>query len=124
MSPPNIILYGYPQSPFYQKLQLVLLFKQLPYSIVKVGRMPPRLALSDDLGITYRRIPVIAIGNDVYCDTSLAFLALDQLECPREGGQKESLSKSNYGAVLASSFFWSDRAIFKVAVAFLPREQW
>jgi glutathione S-transferase len=57
MTPPPIILYGYRESPFYQKLLLVLLFKQLPYSIVKTGRMPPRLALSDDLGITYRRIP-------------------------------------------------------------------
>jgi hypothetical protein len=50
---------------------------------------------------------------------------LDKLECPREGGAgTELLSKSNYGIGLASSFFWSDRAIFKVAVAFMPREHW
>lgn len=38
----------------------------------------PRPELSDLLGITYRRIPVLAIGNDVYCDTSLIATALER----------------------------------------------
>lgn len=54
-----------PESPFAQKLSLVLLFKQLPYSVCVVPRMPPRSALRL-LGINYRRIPVLAIGSDVY----------------------------------------------------------
>lgn len=38
----------------------------------------PRPELADLLGITYRRIPVLAIGNDVYCDTSLIATALER----------------------------------------------
>lgn len=31
--------------------------------------MLPRPEITDQLGIRYRRIPILAIGNDVYCDT-------------------------------------------------------
>lgn len=65
---PQVILYAYPESPFGQKLSLVLLFKQIPFSQVLVPRIPPRSALIDPLGITYRRIPVLAIGNDLYLE--------------------------------------------------------
>ena len=64
---PQIVLYAYPESPFGQKLSQVLLLKQLPYSLVLVPRMPPRSELAL-LGVTYRRIPVLAIGNDVYLE--------------------------------------------------------
>lgn len=38
--------------------------------------MLPRPEITDLLGLNYRRIPVLAIGNDVYCDTRfLAYLA-------------------------------------------------
>ena len=46
----------------------MLLLKQVPYAIVAVPRMPPRSALADSLGVTYRRIPVLAIGNDVFLE--------------------------------------------------------
>jgi glutathione S-transferase len=45
----------------------------------------PRPELSDLLGIAYRRIPVLAIGNDVYCDTSLISSALERRFPPSAG---------------------------------------
>ena len=38
----------------------------------------PRPEVMDMLGIKYRRIPILAIGNDVYCDTSLIASALER----------------------------------------------
>lgn len=40
--------------------------------------MLPRPELSELLGISYRRIPLLAIGNDVYCDTSLISYTLER----------------------------------------------
>jgi hypothetical protein len=41
----------------------------------------PDLAL---LGVSYRRIPVMAIGRDIYCDTRIQLAALDKLFPPTE----------------------------------------
>ena len=117
MSDPPIILYGYSQSPFFQKMKLVLLFKKLPYKIVKVTRMPPRPELSL-LGITYRRIPVLAIGSDVYCDTALAIMELEN-RFPGKG-----LDLKSGGIQSGASFFWADRAIFKASSGLMPLETW
>ncbi|KAL8278052.1 hypothetical protein RQP46_009512 [Phenoliferia psychrophenolica] len=111
---PQIILYAYPESPFGQKLIQVLVLKQLPYAHVLVPRMPPRSALADSLGVTYRRIPVLAIGNDVFLDTSLAVLALERIF------PANPLSTASWGLQTASSFFWADRAVFRVAASLLP----
>jgi glutathione S-transferase len=45
----------------------------------------PRPELSSALGVSYRRIPVLAIGNDVYCDTSLIASALERNFPPEQG---------------------------------------
>lgn len=40
--------------------------------------MPPRPMLSEELNITYRKIPIIAIDGQFYIDTSLIPKALDE----------------------------------------------
>jgi hypothetical protein len=77
--------------------------------------MPPRPPL-EALGVTYRRIPVLAIGNDLYLDTSLAVAALEKA-FPKN---PLASSEASWGVQLASSFFWSDRAIFRGAAGLLP----
>lgn len=115
---PEIILYGYSASPFYQKMLLVIRLKQLPFSIVKVNRQPPRPELEVSLGITYRRIPVLAIGNDVYCDTAIAIQALES-RFPNVG-----LDLQMNGLRIGTAAFWPDRAIFKACAALMPKELW
>lgn len=111
----EIVLFSYPESPFAKKLELVLLFKRLPYSICPTTRMPPRPALLA-LGINYRRIPVLSIGNEVYTDTSIAVLALEELF------PENSLKGRNWGLQTAASFFWTDRQMFKNASGLLDWE--
>lgn len=110
-----IVLFSYPESPFGKKLELVLLFKQLPYSICTTTRIPPRPALLA-LGINYRRIPVLSIGNEVYTDTSIAVLALEELF------PENSLKGRNWGLQTSASFFWTDRQMFKNASGLLDWE--
>lgn len=39
--------------------------------------MMPRPLLRNTFGVTYRKIPILAIGREVYCDTSLIIEALE-----------------------------------------------
>lgn len=85
----------------------------------------PRPELSELLGVTYRRIPVLAIGNDVYCDTNLIASALERrfpvsqgyktLFPPRAGG-----GKTDTGLTKALVAYWSDAAIFRLLGDSLP----
>lgn len=65
-----IILFDYSFSPYAKKIRILLAAAGIPYKRCDVPMVLPRLTLLD-LGITYRRIPVLAIGGDVYCDTAL-----------------------------------------------------
>lgn len=59
-------------SPVGQKTKLLLTAAGVPFERVDAPPVLPRKDL-ENLGITYRRIPVLAIGKDVYCDSSLIF---------------------------------------------------
>lgn len=56
-------------SPYGQKTRLLLHAAGVDFAIVDTPIVLPRPDL-EKLGITYRRIPVIAIGKDVYVDSS------------------------------------------------------
>ena len=55
-----------------QKTKLLLTASGVPFDRVDQPAVLPRKDL-EALGITYRRIPVFAVGKDVYCDSSLIF---------------------------------------------------
>ena len=66
----EIILHHYPLSPFAEKIRRVLAYKRLPWRSVEQPIMAPKPDLTPLTG-GYRRIPVLQIGADVYCDTAL-----------------------------------------------------
>ena len=39
--------------------------------------MMPRPLLLETFGVSYRKVPILAIGREVYCDTSLIIEALE-----------------------------------------------
>ncbi len=75
---PDVILHHYYEeaSPFSERVRLVLGIKDLAWGSVVTGYVPPRPHL-DILAGGYRRIPVLQIGADVYCDTRCI---VDELE--------------------------------------------
>lgn len=81
----RVVLFGYESSAFTWKARLALRLKQIPYTFVTVESMMPRPKLREAFNLTYRRIPVLAIGRDVYCDTALICDALDHYFPASEG---------------------------------------
>ncbi|KAF8634285.1 hypothetical protein AX17_004240 [Amanita inopinata Kibby_2008] len=59
-------------------MDIVMVLKKVPHYRVNVSPALPRPEVTDLLGITYRRMPLLAIGNDVYCDTSLIVPVLER----------------------------------------------
>ena len=67
---PELILHHYDPSPFSEKVRLVLGLKGLAWRSVIVPMVLPKPDLTPLTGGN-RRTPVLQIGADVYCDTSL-----------------------------------------------------
>jgi len=75
----EIILHHYPLSPFAEKVRRVLACKALPWRSVEQPIMAPKPDLTPLTG-GYRRIPVLQIGADIYCDTTLIVRVLERLQ--------------------------------------------
>lgn len=106
MLPP--ILHHYNESPYAEKARLMLGHKRVAWRSVKVPRIAPK---PDLVALTggYRKVPVLQIGADVYCDTRLIAEVLDAIRpepglAPREG---------HFDAILAH---WVDTHLFGLAV--------
>ena len=74
----EIILHHYAQSPYSQKVRSYLGYKGLNWRSHLVPWVPPR----DELNLLTggnRRIPVLQIGADILCDSTLILRTLEQL---------------------------------------------
>lgn len=74
----ELILHHYPSSPFAEKIRLVLGYKALAWKSVMIPSVSPKPALVALTG-GYRRTPVLQIGADIYCDTSLICEVLEHV---------------------------------------------
>ncbi len=95
MPQPRIILHHYASSPFAEKIRLALGLKGIAWGSVEIAPVPPRPRL-DALTGGYRRVPVLQIGADIYCDTNAILPALDRVqpEPPLYPGQGAGLAKA------------------------------
>jgi len=109
MTMPRILLHQYDTSPFAEKIRRVLAFKGVPWGAVEQPNMMPK---PDLLPLTggYRRIPVLQIGADIYCDTRLIAQVIDELH-----PQPSLVPPGTAGTVQAWSL-WADRLLFMPAV--------
>ena len=72
-----LILHHYALSPFSEKIRRLFAYKQLPWAAVEQPLMAPKPDLVPLTG-GYRRIPVLQIGADVYCDTALIARVIEE----------------------------------------------
>ncbi|KAF9924273.1 hypothetical protein FBU30_005717 [Linnemannia zychae] len=77
MSRPEIILHNYQGSPYVEKAIAALRIKGLPWCSVNTSPTLPR-PLLEPLTNGYRRMPVMQIGNHVYCDTAIILKELER----------------------------------------------
>lgn len=75
---PDLILHHYAMSPYAEKIRLALGLKGLAWRSVDTPVVLPK---PDHMELTggYRRVPVLQLGADVYCDTHLIARVLDRL---------------------------------------------
>lgn len=74
----ELILHHYPISPYAEKIRLVFGLKRLAWHSVEQPMVLPKPDLVPLTG-GYRRIPVLQIGADVFCDTNLIADVLERL---------------------------------------------
>ncbi|KAF2107486.1 hypothetical protein BDV96DRAFT_506267 [Lophiotrema nucula] len=94
--------------------------------------MMPRPLLHTTFGLTYRKIPILAIGREIYCDTSLIIEALEHYFPPSQnyGTIYPKLSSGELdewaykGLVRGFASFWTDRPFFRVTTGLIPSSVW
>ncbi|WP_437644313.1 glutathione S-transferase family protein [Sorangium sp. So ce362] len=74
----EIVLHHYPLSLFAEKIRRSLAYKKIAWRSVEQPMTAPKPELTPLTG-GYRRIPVMQIGADVYCDTACIARRLEQL---------------------------------------------
>ncbi|WP_437807826.1 glutathione S-transferase family protein [Sorangium sp. So ce1078] len=74
----EIILHHYPLSLFAEKVRRILAYKKIAWRSVEQPMMAPKPELTPLTG-GYRRVPVLQIGADVYCDTACIARRLEEL---------------------------------------------
>ena len=79
MMPPHndIILFNYSFSPNGKRVVWYLTLRGIDYAQCMQPPYLPREDISA-LGVKYRRIPIMSIGRDIYCDTRLILRKLEE----------------------------------------------
>ena len=140
---------SYDASPVARKVKHILAIKRIPHYRVEVSffdnscehdlvnltviifaaaQMPmtlPRPDLADRLGVKYRRIPVLSIGNAVYCDSSLIASVLERNFTPAQGfgtifPKRKGAGTADTGMIKAFAMSYADRTIGAIGTQMLP----
>lgn len=102
---PEIILHQYVNSPFSEKIRKILAYKKIAWRAVEQPVIMPKPKLVPLTG-GYRRIPVLQIGADVWCDTGIIIRKLEELH------PEPSLYPRGMEAACNALNMWADRRIF------------
>ncbi len=107
----QIILHHYPMSPFAEKIRLILGFKGLHWLSVHIPNIMPKPDLTALTG-GYRKTPVMQIGADIYCDTSLIAEVID------ERSPTPSLYPTGIAGASRILAQWADSTLFWTSVPY------
>lgn len=106
---PEVILHQYDTSPFSEKVRICLGIKDLSWRAVDQPVIMPKPELVPLTG-GYRRIPVMQIGADIYCDSQLIVRELE-----RRFPEKPLFPSGSEGLANAVEQ-WCDKGLFQSAV--------
>ena len=110
MAPPTLILHQYDTSPFSEKIRTIFGHKRLRWAAVEQPSVMPK---PDLLPLTggYRRIPVLQIGADIYCDTQVIVREIERRH------PEPTLYPSGQRGTAQAWNLWADRLVFLPVVA-------
>ena len=107
----DLILHHYPESPFAEKIRLILGYKKLAWRSVFIPNIMPK---PDVVALTggYRRTPVLQIGADIYCDTALICDVLEHRQ------PTPSLYPQGTTGAVRIVAQWADSTLFAAAMGY------
>ena len=111
MTAEPLIIHHYPGSPFAEKIRRILAYKRLPWTSVRAPAVLPKPELVALTG-GYRKVPVLQLGNHVYCDTALIGRVIEQR------APEPALYSQPMAAALAA---WADDQLFNAALPYVLR---
>ncbi|PVH85275.1 glutathione s-transferase-related protein-like protein [Cadophora sp. DSE1049] len=122
--PPSeeIILYHYTYSPYARRVVWYLNLRNIPYTQCLQPPILPR-PTTKAIGTSYRRIPILSIGKDIYLDTRLIFLKLNTLYPPSPSHPSLSSSSSPFNSGIEKLLgFWTVHGLFASAASLIPSD--
>jgi glutathione S-transferase len=108
----QLILHHYDTSPFSEKVKKVLAHKNVPWHAVEQPTIMPKPQLVPLTG-GYRRIPVLQIGADVYCDSQIIVRVIERLH------PTPTIYPGGSEGVCHAMNLWADRVFFLSTVPVL-----
>jgi glutathione S-transferase len=120
---PEIILHQYATSPFSEKIRKIFAHKNVSWRSVEQPTIMPKPKLVPLTG-GYRRIPVLQIGADVWCDTGIIVRKIEQMyPTPTIYPDGLSAAADTMNQWADRRLFWSTTpVIFEKLAAVVPRE--
>ena len=106
----DLILHHYLNSPFSEKIRLILGYKQLAWKSVIIPSIMPK---PDMLALTggYRKTPFMQVGADIYCDSALISDVLEHLQ------PTPSIYPEPCKGLARTIAQWADSTLFWAAMA-------
>lgn len=108
----ELILHHYDTSPFSEKVKKVLAHKNVAWHAVEQPTIMPKPQLVPLTG-GYRRIPVLQIGADVYCDSQIIVRVIERLH------PTPTIYPGGSAGVCHALNLWADRVFFLSTVPVL-----
>ncbi|KAF3917816.1 hypothetical protein ABW20_dc0104777 [Dactylellina cionopaga] len=115
-----IVLYHYVFSPVARRVVWYLALRKIPYIQCFQPNILPRPDVAQ-LGISYRRIPILSIGRDVYLDSRLIIRKLEELYPASDAHPSLSATTGEHKIIeRLLDYFATDSGLFRSATACLP----
>ncbi len=102
---PQIIFHQYAMSPFSEKIRKIFALKNVEYREVDQPAWMPKPHLTPMTG-GYRRIPVLQIGADIYCDSTLIARTIDRHH------PTPSIHPGGNVVAAEGAAMWADKTLF------------
>ena len=107
----RVILHHYPNSPFAEKIRLILGSKRVHWTSVLIPAVMPK---PDVVALTggYRKTPILQLGADIYCDTALIADVIETL------APEPSLYPAGVAPASRMLAQWADSTLFWTAIPY------